>query len=80
MVIRQQRLNLLTDIPLHVVAVGQMAAEGQSDTMVSDIVLHMKRRCEIEFLHVEKMAPTEISHHSQNVYGAQPVDVSTVRQ
>lgn len=79
-VVRQQRLNLLANISLHVAAVGQMAAERESDKMVSDIVLCMKKRCETEFLLVEKMEPTDIHHHLQNVYGAQRVDVSTVRQ
>jgi len=35
-VVWQQRLNLPDNIPLHVVAVQQMAAEGQSDRMMSD--------------------------------------------
>jgi len=41
---------LPTSIPLHFVAVGQMAAEGQSDKMASDMEAHMKQRCVIEFL------------------------------
>ena len=57
-----------------------MAAEGQSDRMVSDMEVHMKQRCGTEFLHVEKMAPTDIHQHLLNVYGDQTVDVSTVRQ
>ena len=31
-----------------------MAAEGQSDRMVSDMEAHMKQRSETEFLHAEK--------------------------
>ena len=31
-----------------------MAAEGQSDEMVSDMEACVKQRCIIEFLHVEK--------------------------
>ena len=31
-----------------------MAAEGQSDKMVSDMEVCMKQRCVIEFLHAEK--------------------------
>ena len=57
-----------------------MAAEGQSDRMVSDMEVHMKQRCEIEFLHVENMAPIYIHQHLLNIYGDQTVDVSTVRQ
>ena len=37
LVIRLRRLNLPTNIPLHFVAVRQMAAEGQFDIMVSDM-------------------------------------------
>ena len=37
-----------------------MAAEGQSDTMVCDMEVHMKKRCITEFLHAEKMAPIDI--------------------
>jgi len=57
-----------------------MAAEGQSDTMVSAIEVRMKERCGIEFLHVEKMAPTDIHRHLLNVFGGQRVNMSTVRQ
>ena len=32
----------------------QVAAEGQSDTMASDVEIHKKQRCFIEFLHAEK--------------------------
>ena len=57
-----------------------MAAEGQSDKMVSDMEVHMKQRCVTEFLHAEKMAPTHIHQHLLNIYGDQTVDASTVRQ
>jgi len=50
-----------------------MAAEEQSDMKV-----HMKQRCVTEFLRAEKMAPTDIHWCLLNVYGDQPVDVSTV--
>jgi len=53
-VIWQQRLNLSTSIPFHVVVVQQMAAEGQSDRMASDTEVRMKQKCRIEFLHAEK--------------------------
>jgi len=39
----------------------------------------MKQRCGAEFLHVGEMAPTDVHWHLLNVYGDQPVDVSTVR-
>ena len=57
-----------------------MAAEGQSDRMMSDIEVRLKQRCVIEFLHVEKMAPIDIHRHLLNVHGDQTVDVNTVRQ
>lgn len=56
-----------------------MVAEGQSDNMVSDMDAHMKKRCGIEFLHLEKMAPVDIHLHLLNVYGGQTVHVSTAR-
>ena len=56
-----------------------MAAEEQSDTMVSDMEVCMKERCVTEFLHVEKMASTDIHQCWLNVSGDQTVDVSTVR-
>ena len=34
-----------------------MAAEGQSDKVVSDMEMCMKQSCVIEAPHVEKMAP-----------------------
>ena len=55
------------------------AAEGQSDRMVSDMEVHMKQKCGIEFLLVERMAPIDIHWCLLNVYGDQTVDVSTVR-
>ena len=63
-----------------------MAAEGQSDRMVSDMEVPMKHRCGIEFLHSEKVASTDIHRcllrfveTFTDAYGDQPVDVSTVR-
>ena len=38
-----------------------MAAEGQSDRMVSDMEVPMKQRCGIEFLHAEKLASIDNS-------------------
>ena len=40
-----------------------MAAEGQSDTMASDMEVCMKQRCVIEFLHKEKIASVDIYQH-----------------
>ena len=57
-----------------------MAAEGQSDRMTFDMEVFMKQRCETEFFHVEKAAPTDIHWHLVNVYGDQTVDVSSVKQ
>jgi hypothetical protein len=52
-------LNLPANIPLNVVAVRQMAAEGQSDKMASDMDVLMNQRCVIKFLHAEKIAPND---------------------
>ncbi len=60
LVIWQYRLNLPTNIPLHFVAVQQMAAEGHSDKMASDTGVRMKRRCGIQFIHVERMILIDI--------------------
>jgi len=56
-----------------------MAAEGQSDRTVADREVHMEQRCITEFLHGEKMAPTDIYRCLLNVYGDQTVDESRVR-
>ena len=56
-----------------------MAAEGQSDTLASDMEVHMKQRCGAESLHTEKMAPTDIHQCLLRAYGDQTVEVSTVR-
>ena len=37
-----------------------MAAEGQCDKMVSDMEVHTKKWYVTKFLHLEKMAPTDI--------------------
>jgi len=73
-------VNLPDTIPLHVVAMWQMAADEQSDTMADDRKGCVKQRCVIEFLHAEKMAPIDIHWCLLNVSGAQTVDVSTLRQ
>jgi len=48
-----------------------MAAEGQSDRMTSDMEVRMKQRCATEFLHGEKVTPTDIHQHLLNVSGDQ---------
>ena len=60
MLVVWQRWNLPTSILLHVVAVQQMAAEGQSDKMTSDMEVHMEQRNVTEFFHAEKMALIDI--------------------
>ena len=55
-----------------------MAAEGQSDRMVSDMEARMKQRCGTELLHMGKIAPTDIHRHLLNRYGEQTGDVSAV--
>jgi len=50
----RQRLNLPTNIPLHFVAMWQLAAEGHSDKMTSDMEMCIKQRCVTEFFHAEK--------------------------
>jgi len=76
----QQRWNLPTLPRYTFVAMRQMAAEGQSDKMASDMEVRMKQRCVIEFLHAERIAPIDIHRRLLNVYGALTVDVSTVRR
>ena len=57
-----------------------MAAEGQSDRMVSDVEVGMKQRHVIKFFHAEKkMAPTDFHLQLLRVCRDQTVDVSTVR-
>jgi transposase len=48
--------------------------------MESDMVVCMKQRRVIEFLHAENIAPNDIHRRLLNVYGDQTVDVSTVRR
>ena len=49
-----------TNILLHSVVVQQIAAEGQSDKMASDMKVHVKQRCIFELHLMDKMAPTDI--------------------
>ena len=46
-----------------------MAEEGQSDKIVYHMEEYMKHRCEIEFLHAEKNALTDIHRHLMNTEG-----------
>ena len=57
-----------------------MAAERQSDRMVSDTEVHMKQRSVNALLPVEKMVPTDIHQCLLNISGKQTEDLSTVRQ
>ena len=47
--------------------------------MASDVKVRMKQRCITEFLHVERMAPTDIHQCLLKVFGDLTVGVSTVR-
>lgn len=53
----------------HFVAMQWIAAEGQSHKKASDMEVHLKERHGIEFLHMEKMAPTDICGCLLNIYG-----------
>ena len=52
-------LDLLVTILFHFIALPQMAAEGQSDTMASDMEEQAKERCVVE-LYAEETAPFDI--------------------
>jgi hypothetical protein len=39
----------------------QIASEEQSGKMASAMKVHTKQRCDIEFLHVEKIGPVQLS-------------------
>jgi len=56
-----------------------MAAEGHSDRVVMDMEVQMKQKSVTEFLHAEKMAPTDIHRRLLNVNGDQTVGVGTMR-
>ena len=58
----------------------QMAAEGQSDRMASDMEVHVKQKCVVEFRHLEKIVPIDIHWCLLNFYRDQSVHVSTVRR
>ena len=52
-----------------------MTAEEQSDKIVSDVEVHMKQRCVIEFFHVEKVALIDIHQCLLKLYRDQTVGV-----
>jgi len=56
----QLRLNLPANISLHFVAMRQTAAEELSDKMTEYMKECMKQRCEIDFLHIEKITLLDI--------------------
>lgn len=56
-----------------------MAADGQSDRMVSEVGVHVDQSGVIELLRVKEMAPSDIQQALMSVSGHQSVDVSTVR-
>ena len=62
-------MNLPANIPLHFVVMWQMAAEVQSDTVTSDMEVHMKQRCVTEFLYAEETEPTDIHQCLLNIDG-----------
>ena len=47
----------------------RMAAEVQSDTVTSDMEVHMKQRCVTEFLYAEETEPTDIHQCLLNIDG-----------
>ena len=72
--------RLINSKSLLIFTMWQMAAEGQSDKMASDMEVCMKQRCVIEFLHAEKNGTHWHSLISLlSIYRDQTVGVSTVR-
>ena len=47
--------------------------------MASDMEVHMKQKCVTEFIHLEKMPPTDTHRRLLRFYGNRTVDVSTMR-
>ena len=56
-------------ILLHLVAVRQMAAEGQSDKMASDIEMYMKKRVYRESAHCHWSALTWMLPNGKDPHG-----------
>jgi len=48
--------------------------------MVSNMEVHMEQRCVVEFLHADKIVPTDLHQSLSNISGDQTDGVSTVRQ
>ena len=71
--------TFLPCIPLHFVALWQMAAEGQSDKMASDMEIRIAAKVCDWIPPCRKIAPTDIHRCLLNVYREQAVDISTVR-
>ena len=71
LVVWQQRLNLPINIPLHVVAIQQTAAEGQSDNMATNVEVCMKQSCGTEFKKKKKIALIDIHPPLLNTDGDQ---------
>jgi len=44
-----------------------MVGEWQSEKMASDMEVHTKQRCGIEFSHVEIMTPTDIESWNHSI-------------
>lgn len=44
-----------------------MGREGQSDRMESDMEVCMKQRCELELLHVDRIAPLTFTDTSRTL-------------
>ena len=57
-----------------------MTAEGQSDTMASDMEVQMSKGVSLNSSMWKKIAPIDIQRCLLNINGDQRVDVSTVRQ
>jgi len=57
----------------YVAALWQVAAEEQSDTMVSDMEVFMKQMCATEFIPAEKNAPIGIHQCLLHIDGDQMV-------
>jgi len=67
-----------TKILLHFVVCKEMAAEEQSDKMVSDMEVCMKQRGRIEFLHAQKKIAFIIIHLLlMNIHRNQTLSVSS---
>jgi len=75
-VVSRCRLNPPTNIPFHFVTLQQMAAEGQSDRMTSDMEVSMKQKSGTKFLCVEKIEPTGNHQCLLNVSGGHTLDDS----